>query len=53
VYQLYHGPKPTYHLGDREVQWNEWRDSMIKAINDLNAVIAATDPYEYVTNAWT
>ena len=30
-------PKPTYRIDGKEVDYNQWRDSIVKAMNGLQA----------------
>jgi len=35
-------PQPSYAVDGRHWSWNEWRDSLMKQIDDLNTLIIKT-----------
>lgn len=42
-------PKPSYSVDGQSVSWTEWRAGILKQIADLDALGAATTPFEYTT----
>lgn len=54
AYMAQNGPRPTYSLGNRNVSWNEWLTTRLKAIDDLNATIIKLDqPFELNTRYYS
>ncbi len=41
AYQAANGPKPSYSIDGESVNWDAWRDSMLKKIEDLTNLIQA------------
>jgi hypothetical protein len=39
-------PKPTYSLDGQNVSWDEYRASLLKTIEGINALIVMFDPRE-------
>jgi hypothetical protein len=45
--------RATYSLGNRQVQWNEYRKAMMDHLADLNKMIQELDiPYEIQVHGW-
>ena len=38
-------PKPSYHVGNRSVSWNEYQTMLTQQIKDLQEVIISFSPY--------
>lgn len=47
------GARASFNLGNRQVQWNEWRAAMIQQLKDLDDMIQALDPpWEIQVHGW-
>lgn len=42
-------PKPSYNIDGQSVSWNQYYNFLMKSIKDLDAQIAAADPYEFIS----
>ena len=53
LWEALNGPKPTYSLDGRSVQWDQWRTTRMAQIEKLQALIMAMDvPWEIHVRAW-
>ncbi len=52
AYRLANGPKPTYQIADRHVDWNEYLQGMMDDIRKMEEMIIAMNPYEILTRGW-
>jgi ACT domain-containing protein len=42
-------PKPNYSIDGQQVSWQSHFDSLMNALNQINAQINAAEPYEIVS----
>lgn len=46
-------PQPSYSIDGKSVSRNEWRDSLLRQIKELNELILLASPYEYHVRPYT
>lgn len=46
-------PKPSYTIDNQSVSWGDYMTQLQLALDSFNALIAAGQPYEIVTQAFT
>lgn len=39
AYQQAHGPRPSYSLDGESYQWTEWREAILRKVDQLNHLI--------------
>lgn len=44
-------PQPSYNIDGQAMSWNEYRQSLLTQIGQLDALIGAEEPFEIVTHA--
>lgn len=46
-------PKPSYSIDGQSVSWDSYRDSLWAKIKEIDAQIAAAEPFEFTSQGWT
>jgi hypothetical protein len=51
AFEAANGAKPSYSVGNRSVDWNGYRSSIIKQIEDLALLISKIDSFDITQQA--